>query len=108
MGIRGGLYTQGVELWGSSLLEYAKEGRHQGVIPASHNAASFLENPVGDAIGELTPTMRADLDEAGITSIADLTYMEGDLRRWRTFTSAWPYITTYTQASTPPQGPRRL
>ena len=69
---------------------------------------SLLENQIGDAVGDLTPTMRADLDEAGITSIADLTYMEGDRRRWRTFSSAWPYITAYTQVSAPPQGPRRL
>ena len=108
LGSRGGLLTQGVELWGSSLLEYAAEGRHHGAIPSARMEESLLENQIGDAVGDLTPTMRADLDAAGITSIADLTYMEGDRRRWRTFSSAWPYITAYTQVSAPPQGPRRL
>ena len=66
MSLRGGLQSQGVELWGSSILEYAKKGDRKGDIPAGPDGASFLENPVGDAIGELTPAIRADLDEAGI------------------------------------------
>ena len=82
------MQSQGVELWRSSLLEYAREGSHKGDIPSAHNGASYLENLVGDAIGDLTPTMRADLDEAGIAGVADLTDMDGDRRRWRAFPTA--------------------
>ena len=82
-------------------MEYAREGSHKGIIPAAHNGASFLETPVGDAIGELTPTIRADLEEAGIAGVANLTYMNEDRGRRRTFSSAWPYIMTFTQVSDP-------
>ena len=82
-----------MELWADSLLEYAAEASHRGAFPASKVDESFLENPVGDVIEVLSDIVCGDLEEAEILQVADLTYMEGGSRRWRTFSDKWPYLT---------------
>ena len=61
-----------VKLWATSLLEYAQEGYHNLVLPAT-TPVSLLENQVGDILPSLAAGDRKALEDGGIATVADQT-----------------------------------
>ena len=63
---------QNVELWVSSLLEYAQEGHHNLVLPSCIQLC-LLKNQVGDILPKLSLKDKKSMEEGSIATVADLT-----------------------------------
>ena len=96
-----------IELWASSLLNYATEGRHKIATPLIQ-ALSLLENQVGDLLPTLALSHQTSLANRGISSIADLTECDWHGRHWHPNVYAWPLLEHGSRGREIPQEPHQL